>query len=175
MLQANNVCVAIPCAPKNGVADLSLLRDVTETEDHPVNPETTPRSTAMTDDRIALRALLACAAKQIKGPDTTFLREMIGFAAQRLMERKTEGLCGARHGERSPDRQVQRNSYRERDWQTRAKWVPVVESDLSCLFVTYLLAIISLIRLASVSIANGFVSTCISGSRCPWLSTAFST
>ncbi len=35
-------------------------------------------------------------------------------------------------------------------------------------------AISSLIRLASASIANGFVSTCIPGSRCPWLSTAFS-
>jgi len=34
----------------------------------------------MTDDKIALRALLE------KGSDATFLREMIGFAAQRLME-----------------------------------------------------------------------------------------
>ena len=34
----------------------------------------------MTDDRIALRELLE------KGSDATFLREMIGFAAQRLME-----------------------------------------------------------------------------------------
>jgi putative transposase len=33
----------------------------------------------MTDDKIALRALLE------KGSDTTFLREMIGFAAERLM------------------------------------------------------------------------------------------
>ena len=47
----------------------------------------------MTDDNIALRALLE------KGSDTTFLREMIGFAAQRLMELETEGLCGAGHGE----------------------------------------------------------------------------
>ncbi len=68
----------------------------------------------MTDQETALRELLA------KGSDTTFLREMIGFAAQRLMELETEGLCGAGHGERSPDRRVQRNGYRERDWQTRA-------------------------------------------------------
>lgn len=68
----------------------------------------------MTDDKIALRALLE------KGSDTTFLREMIGFAAQRLMELETEGLCGAGHGERSADRRNQRNGYRERDWETRA-------------------------------------------------------
>src|SRR3954470_6335241 len=67
----------------------------------------------MTDDRIALRELLE------KGSDATFLREMIGFAAQRLMELEAEGLCGAAHGERSPDRVNQRNGYRERDWQTR--------------------------------------------------------
>jgi len=68
----------------------------------------------MTDDRIALRELLE------KGSDATFLREMIGFAAERLMELEAEGLCGAPHGERSPERTNQRNGYRERDWQTRA-------------------------------------------------------
>src|ERR1700683_3602684 len=68
----------------------------------------------MTDDKIALRELLE------KGSDTSFLREMMGFAAQRLMELETEGLCGAGHGERSADRRNQRNGYRERDWETRA-------------------------------------------------------
>jgi putative transposase len=68
----------------------------------------------MTDDRIALRELLE------KGSDATFLREMIGFAAQRLMELETEALTGAAHGERSPARHVQRNGYRDRDWETRA-------------------------------------------------------
>jgi putative transposase len=67
----------------------------------------------MTDDRIALRELLE------KGSDATFLREMIGFAAQRLMELETDGLCGAAHGERSAERVNQRNGYRDRDWQTR--------------------------------------------------------
>lgn len=52
----------------------------------------------MTDAKIALRELLE------KGSDATFLREMIGFAAQRLMELETEALCGAGHGERSPER-----------------------------------------------------------------------
>src|ERR1700678_4504203 len=68
----------------------------------------------MTDDKIALRELLE------KGSDTTFLREMIGFAAERLMALETEQLCGAAPGERSPDRRNQRNGYRDRDWETRA-------------------------------------------------------
>ena len=57
----------------------------------------------MTDDKIALRMLLE------KGSDPTFLREMIGFAAQRLMELESEALCGAGHGERSAERRNQRN------------------------------------------------------------------
>ena len=68
----------------------------------------------MTDDKIALRELLE------KGSDTTFLREMIGFAAQRLMELETDGLCGAGHRERSDARRNHRNGYRDRDWETRA-------------------------------------------------------
>src|ERR671916_748480 len=55
----------------------------------------------MTDDRIALRELLE------KGSDATFLREMIGFAAHRLMELDAEGACGAGHGERSADPVIQ--------------------------------------------------------------------
>ena len=68
----------------------------------------------MTDDKIALRALLE------KGSDTSFLRDMIGFAAERLMALETEALCGAAVGERTPDRRNQRNGYRDRDWDTRA-------------------------------------------------------
>jgi transposase-like protein len=54
-----------------------------------------------------------------KGSDASFLREMIGFAAERLMALETENLCNAAPGERSADRQNQRNGYRDRDWQTR--------------------------------------------------------
>jgi putative transposase len=47
-------------------------------------------------------------------------REMIGFAAQRLMELEIESLTGASYGEKSHERLVQRNGYRDRDWETRA-------------------------------------------------------
>jgi putative transposase len=68
----------------------------------------------MTDEMMHLRALLENSA------DADFLREMIGFAAQRLMEMDVEGLTGAGWGEKSPDRVVQRNGYRDRAWETRA-------------------------------------------------------
>ena len=60
----------------------------------------------MTDDETALRALL------LKGTDAGVLREMIGFAAERLMELEVGGRTGAAHGERNPDRLAQRNGYR---------------------------------------------------------------
>ena len=68
----------------------------------------------MTDDMMPLRVLLE------KSSDADLLREMIGFAAERLMELEVEGLTGAAHGERSPARITHRNGYRERSWETRA-------------------------------------------------------
>jgi transposase-like protein len=69
----------------------------------------------MTDEMMSLQNLLE------KSADGDFLREMISFAAQRLMELEVEGLTGAGHGERNPGaRLTHRNGYRERDWETRA-------------------------------------------------------
>ena len=68
----------------------------------------------MTDAMMSLRTLLE------KSSDADLLREMVGFAAQRLMELEMESLTGAAPGERSPERINHRNGYRDRDWETRA-------------------------------------------------------
>jgi transposase-like protein len=67
----------------------------------------------MTDDRMALLELIE------KGADADLVREMLSFAAGRLMDAEVQARTGAAHGERDPERLVQRNGYRERAWDTR--------------------------------------------------------
>ncbi len=77
----------------------------------------------MTDEMMSLQALLE------KSSDTDLLREMIGFAAQRLMELEIEGRTGARpRRTQASDRLTQRNGYRDRDWETRAGTVELRRS-----------------------------------------------
>jgi transposase-like protein len=68
----------------------------------------------MTDEMMQLQGLLE------KSADADVLREMIGFASQRLMELEVGARTGAGYGQKDPARLAQRNGYRERDWQTRA-------------------------------------------------------
>ena len=68
----------------------------------------------MTEERMALLELIE------KDADGDLVREMLAFAAERLMEMEVEGATGAPKGARSMLRTAQRNGYRERGWETRA-------------------------------------------------------
>ncbi len=68
----------------------------------------------MTDDRMALIELIE------KGADGDLVRDLLAFAAERMMELEVEARTGAPAGTRSPDRLTHRNGYRERAWETRA-------------------------------------------------------
>ena len=68
----------------------------------------------MTDDRMALIELIE------KGADADLVRDMLAFAAERVMDMEVETLTGAPAGARSKDRTNHRNGYRARTWETRA-------------------------------------------------------
>ncbi|MGE7156778.1 IS256 family transposase [Methylorubrum rhodesianum] len=68
----------------------------------------------MTDDRMTLIELIE------KGADADLVRDLLAFAAKRMMDLEVEARTGAPAGARSPDRLTHRNGYRERAWETRA-------------------------------------------------------
>ena len=68
----------------------------------------------MTDERMALLELVE------KEADSDLVREMLAFAAERIMDAEVESVTGAAKGARTALRETQRNGYRERDWDTRA-------------------------------------------------------
>ena len=68
----------------------------------------------MTDEMMALQGLLE------KRRPTPVCCVRCSAAAERLMELDVGTKAGAAWGEKSADRLVQRNGYRDRDWETRA-------------------------------------------------------
>ena len=67
----------------------------------------------MTNDRMALIELIE------KGADADLVRDMLAFAANRVMAIEVDALTGAAAGVRTPDRVNHRNGYRPRTWDTR--------------------------------------------------------
>ena len=67
----------------------------------------------MTEDRMALLELIE------KGADADLVRELLAFAAERMMAFEVDELTGAPAGVRSAERVNHRNGYRERGWETR--------------------------------------------------------
>ena len=64
----------------------------------------------MTEERMALIELVE------KQADGDLVREMLAFAAERIMDAEIEARTGAAKGARTPMREAQRNGYRDRDW-----------------------------------------------------------
>ena len=68
----------------------------------------------MTNERMALLDLVE------KDADSDLVRDMLAFAAERMMEAEAAVAAGAAKGARDPLREAHRNGYRARDWDTRA-------------------------------------------------------
>ena len=66
----------------------------------------------MATERMALLELIE------KRADADLVRELLAYAAERLMAVEVGGLCGAGHGERSSARTNRRNGHRERPWDS---------------------------------------------------------
>lgn len=84
----------------------------------------------MTETMIDLPDVIA------KSDDADFLRDLIQDAAQRLMYIEVAAICGATHGERSPDRANQRNGCWPRQWDTRGHDRPDEHPQTVCCYST---------------------------------------
>jgi len=76
-----------------------------------LKPET---EITITDDRMPLIELVE------KQADGDLVREMLAFAAERIMEAEVEARTGVAKGARTPLQEVQRNEYRDHAWDTQA-------------------------------------------------------
>jgi hypothetical protein len=77
----------------------------------------------MTKTSIALTELAE------KGANVDLVRDMLQFAAQRLMDMDVEEVCGAAYGERGGGRQNARNGYRDRLWDQLCAALPETEES----------------------------------------------
>jgi putative transposase len=64
--------------------------------------------------------LPAWMTEQLSQASPDLLRQMVQTFAEALMSADADAVCGARYGQRSPDRINTRNGYRRREWDTRA-------------------------------------------------------
>src|SRR6187397_1640820 len=64
--------------------------------------------------------LPAWMTEQLSQASPDLLRQMVQTFAEALMSADADAVCGARYGQRSPDRINSRNAYRRREWDTRA-------------------------------------------------------
>ena len=64
--------------------------------------------------------LPAWMTEQLSQASPDLLRQMVQTFAEALMSADADAVCGARYGQRSPDRINSRNGYRQREWDTRA-------------------------------------------------------
>lgn len=62
---------------------------------------------------------IAIMRKQLEDAEPDLLRDLLHGVVQALMGAEIDGLAGAGHGERSPERVNRRNGYRERRFDTR--------------------------------------------------------
>jgi putative transposase len=76
----------------------------------------------MTDPSVTLREYLSKMGLHL---DSDLLREGMAVLTRLLMEWEVSEQIGAERYQRRPERQTQRNGYRERDWETRVGEIPL--------------------------------------------------